>query len=120
MIPINMAFFFQSSSGLARDAHLSQPGGSDRIAAAAGNLERASCRTIPLLEQMEPDVEALLVNRVGQPARLRAAEYYIAAHRRVLQAGGPDPHALARTFGRNRSVARDWQFLRPTRGPRQK
>ena len=39
LIPINLAFFFQNSQ-IARQRLLSQPGGSDRVAAAARSLER--------------------------------------------------------------------------------
>ena len=34
--------------------------------------------TTPILNQLKPDVEALLVNRVGHAHGLRDAEYYIA------------------------------------------
>ena len=72
LIPISLAYFFHSSSANRVVAYYPSPAGAteslldleywDAIAAAN-----------PVLKRMEPDVEALLINRVAKPA-----EYYIA------------------------------------------
>ena len=77
MIPINMAFLFRSSPENRIVALYPSPAGAvesllplDAWAEIAENN--------PTLRQLKPDVEALLVNRVGHAHRLRDAEYYIA------------------------------------------
>ena len=64
----------------------------------------------PVLAGMEPDVEALLVNR-ARGARDSLAR----ADRRLLRAGGPDPHALAGPDGRQGGVGGDRALLRCAR-----
>jgi Family of unknown function (DUF5947) len=77
MIPINMAFLFQSSIENRIVALYPSPAGAvesllplDAWAEIAANN--------PALHQLKPDIEALLVNRVGHAHGLRDAEYYIA------------------------------------------
>lgn len=77
LIPINMAFFFRSST-------------EDRIVALYPSPAGAVESLLPLdawteiveentvLRQLRPDVEALLVNRVGHAHELFRAEYYVA------------------------------------------
>jgi hypothetical protein len=72
LIPIGLAFFFRNSVGGKIMALYPSPGGPIE------SLLDLSCweeivHENPLLEQMEPDVEALLVNRLGQ-----RREYYLA------------------------------------------
>jgi hypothetical protein len=76
MIPINLAFFFQNSLDSRVTALYPSPAG-----ATESLLSLAAWNTIvqsnPALHALEPDVEALLVNRVGQSRGAAAAEYYI-------------------------------------------
>ncbi len=77
LIPISMAFFFHSSID-------------DRIVSLypspAGPVESLLpldawaeiVQQNPVLQQLRPDIEALLVNRVGHAHELSRAEYYIA------------------------------------------
>ena len=65
MVPIEMAFFFNSTPHGKSDRALPQSRRPHRIVAVAGHLGRTSTQTNPILNEMEPDVTALLVNRVG-------------------------------------------------------
>ena len=77
MIPINMAFFFESTPDQRVVALYPSP---------AGPIESLLqfdawtdiVQENPLLGQMESDVEALLVNRIGQARGAGAAEYFVA------------------------------------------
>ncbi|MGA3194095.1 MAG: DUF5947 family protein [Terriglobales bacterium] len=81
LIPINLAFFFRKSA---------LPSGPDSCVSAfypspAGATEsllpleawNSIVQTNPILSALEPDVEALLVNRVGAARGATAPEYYI-------------------------------------------
>lgn len=74
-IPINLAFFFRSSIEGRTIAFYPSPAG-----AVESSLTLGAWNTIvesnPRLHQMQSDVEALLVNRVGRPEN--SAQYYIA------------------------------------------
>jgi hypothetical protein len=77
LIPINMAFFFHCSIDGKMMAFYPSPAGAvesllplEAWSEIAGNN--------PALRQMQPDVEALLVNRVGFTQGTKHAEYYIA------------------------------------------
>ena len=77
MIPINMAFLFRSSIENRIVALYPSPAGAvesllplDAWAEIAENN--------PALHDLRPDIEALLVNRVGHAHGTREAEYYIA------------------------------------------
>ncbi|MFZ0804820.1 MAG: DUF5947 family protein [Candidatus Sulfotelmatobacter sp.] len=76
LIPINLAFFFQNSLTARVGALYPSPAG-----ATESLLPLEAWNHIveynPVLRLMEPDVEALLVNRVGHARHGVAAEYYI-------------------------------------------
>jgi hypothetical protein len=76
LIPINLAFFFQNSMNSRVSALYPSPAGATESLLP---LEAWSSivQSNPELNQLEPDVEALLVNRVGQARESAAAEYYI-------------------------------------------
>jgi hypothetical protein len=77
LIPINMAFFFRSSIEDRMIALYPSPAGAveSLLPLEAWNEIEASH---PALAGLRPDIEALLVNRVGQSRGLASAEYYIA------------------------------------------
>lgn len=77
MIPINMAFFFDSTPDQRMVALYPSPAGPVESLL---RLESWSdiVRDNPALEEMEADVEALLVNRIGQSRGAGRAEYYLA------------------------------------------
>jgi Family of unknown function (DUF5947) len=76
-IPINMAFFFDSTPDQRMIALYPSPAGpiESLLPLDAWN---DIVQENPLLAQMEPDVEALLVNRIAQSRGAGAAEYFIA------------------------------------------
>jgi hypothetical protein len=77
MIPINMAFLFQSSLENRIVALYPSPAGAvESLLPLDAWTEIAEQN--PALHRLKPDIEALLVNRVGHAQRLRCAEYYIA------------------------------------------
>jgi hypothetical protein len=77
LIPINLAFFFQSSQDKRVSAFYPSPAGATESLLPMEAWQRiVQCN--PSLGEMERDVEALLVNRVGQSRGMAAAEYYIA------------------------------------------
>ena len=69
MIPINMAFFFKSSAANKVVALYPSPAGPIESLVPLETWDEIA-RANPSLKTMEPDVEALLVNRTGQ-------EYYL-------------------------------------------
>ena len=71
LIPISMAFFFQSSTAARVVALYPSPAGATESLLDFASWDEIQ-RSNPVLEQMEPDTEALLVNRVRG-----AAEYYL-------------------------------------------
>ena len=77
LIPINMAFFFFSSPAKRVVALYPSPAGATESLLELGAWNDI-VRENPLLETMEPDVEALLVNRLGHMHGQSAAEYYLA------------------------------------------
>jgi hypothetical protein len=77
MIPISMAFFFKSSTEGRTVALYPSPAGAVESLLPL-EAWREIAETNAALKQMRPDVEALLVNRVGQARGLTQAEYYIA------------------------------------------
>jgi hypothetical protein len=77
MIPINMAFLFRSSvEGRIVALYPSPAGAVESLLPldAWADVEEQN----PVLHRLKPDIEALLVNRVGHAHGLRDAEYYIA------------------------------------------
>ena len=76
MIPINMAFFFHSTPDQRVVALYPSPAGpveSQLPLDAWDDIVREN----PPLAKMEPDVEALLVNRIGQSRGAGTAEYFV-------------------------------------------
>jgi Family of unknown function (DUF5947) len=77
LIPISMAFFFRSS---VEDRVI--PLYPSPVGAVESLLPVEAWNDIvkenPVLEELRPDIEALLVNRVGHARDLSAAEYFIA------------------------------------------
>jgi len=79
LIPINMAFFFHSSPAGRIVALYPSPAGATESLLALEAWEEIVEQN-PALREMEPDVEALLVNRIGRMRRDRengAAEYFL-------------------------------------------
>jgi hypothetical protein len=76
LIPISLAFFFESSLNSRVSALYPSPAGATEsllpLEAWTGIVQ-----SNPALRRLEPDVEALLVNRVGQSRGASPAEYYI-------------------------------------------
>jgi hypothetical protein len=75
MIPIDMAFFFRSSPDGRLVAFYPSPAGATESLLSLDSWNDV-VRHNPVLAEMTPDVEALLVNRVGV-ARGIPAQYYI-------------------------------------------
>ena len=76
LIPINLAFFFENSLNSRVTALYPSPAGATEsllpLEAWSGIVQ-----SNPVLRQLEPDVQALLVNRVGQSRGASPAEYYL-------------------------------------------
>jgi hypothetical protein len=77
MIPINMAFFFRSSIEGRMIALYPSPAGAVESLLPLAAWNEIAERNPPLL-QLRPDIEALLVNRVGHAHGMARAEYFIA------------------------------------------
>jgi hypothetical protein len=76
MVPIDMAFFFKSTPhGKVVALYPSPAGPTESLLSLETwvDIEQAN----PILKSMEPDVSALLVNRVGHNRGSVAAEYYV-------------------------------------------
>jgi hypothetical protein len=77
LIPINMAFFFRSSTeGRTVTLYPSPAGAVESLLPLNAWTEIVKENVV--LRELRPDVEALLVNRVGHAHELSRAEYYIA------------------------------------------
>jgi hypothetical protein len=76
LIPINMAFLFRSSPEKRVIALYPSPAGAVESLLSMEAWQEMEQSHAALL-QLKPDVEALLVNRVGQVRGLAQAEYYI-------------------------------------------
>jgi hypothetical protein len=76
MIPINMAFFFYSSPAGKVIASYPSPAGATESLLTLESWEEITQQN-PILKEMETDVEALLVNRVGRVLEQAGAEYYL-------------------------------------------
>jgi len=77
LVPVGMAFFHRSTAaGRVVALYPSPAGATESLLTLEGwqALEAAN----PVLRQLQPDVEALLVNRVGRPGTERAADHFIA------------------------------------------
>jgi hypothetical protein len=76
LIPINLAFFLKNSTDAQVSALYPSPAGATESLLpleAWSSILQAN----PMLSELEADVEALLVNRVGQSRGTTMAEYYI-------------------------------------------
>ena len=76
MMPINMAFFFKSTPlGRVVALYPSPAGATESLLSLDtwGDIVSGN----PALSEMEADVEALLVNRIGYSRGLSSAEYYV-------------------------------------------
>jgi hypothetical protein len=77
MMPINMAFFFESTPHGRMVALYPSPAGATESLLSLDAWEDIVAQN-PALREMESDVEALLVNRLGHARGFSKAEYYIA------------------------------------------
>jgi hypothetical protein len=76
MVPINMAFFFHSSpENRVMAMYPSPAGATESLLSLEAWSEIAAAN--PELKKMEPDVEALLVNRIGHTRGFTHDEYYL-------------------------------------------
>jgi Family of unknown function (DUF5947) len=76
MIPISMAFFFRSTPDARVVAFYPSPAGATESQLPLdtwNDIEEVN----PSLKEMEPDVEALLVNRIGHVRGFATSEYYV-------------------------------------------
>src|SRR5579872_6258857 len=76
LVPISMAFFFRSTPDARVVAFYPSPAGATESLLPLEtwkDIEDAN----PILLQVEPDVEAVLVNRVGHARGFTAPEYYV-------------------------------------------
>jgi hypothetical protein len=77
MMPINMAFFFKSTPKGKVIAMYPSPAGATESLLSLDAWEEISQEN-PILQEMAPDVEALLANRLGYSRGFTRAEYYLA------------------------------------------
>lgn len=77
MMPINLAFFFRSTAeGRVIAMYPSPAGATESLLTLDSWQEIAEAN--PVLDEMEPDVEALLVNRIGHARGFTDPEYFLA------------------------------------------
>jgi hypothetical protein len=76
MVPINMAFFFASTSPARVTALYPSPAGATESLLPLETWDFIADAN-PILRSMEPDVEALLVNRLGPRRGYPADEYFL-------------------------------------------
>lgn len=76
MIPINMAFFYESSVDQRVVALYPSPAGATESLLTFESWKEIVTEN-PVLDTMESDVEALLVNRVGHARGVAASEFYL-------------------------------------------
>ena len=76
MMPINMAFFFRSTPENRVVALYPSPAGATESLLSFENWDEIESENPALLE-MEPDVEALLVNRIGHSRGFAESQYFI-------------------------------------------
>ncbi|MGA7234728.1 MAG: DUF5947 family protein [Bryobacteraceae bacterium] len=76
MMPINMAFFFKSTPQNRMIALYPSAAGATESLLSLDTWEEIEADN-PLLLEIEPDVEALLVNRIGHSRGFTRPEYYI-------------------------------------------
>lgn len=76
-IPINLAFFFRSTPADRVIAMYPSPAGPTESLLQLESWD-AIVRDNPILQGMEPDVEALLVQRIARSHAAESIEYYVA------------------------------------------
>ncbi|MEW6126067.1 MAG: DUF5947 family protein [Acidobacteriota bacterium] len=76
MIPINMAFFFRSTIANRVLAFYPSPAGPTESLLTLEAWQEIVAQN-PILQTMEADVEALLINRLGRERQFAAAQYYL-------------------------------------------
>jgi hypothetical protein len=76
MMPINMAFFFKSTPQGRVIALYPSPAGATESLLSLDTWEQIELEN-PALQEMEADVEALLVNRIGHSRGFANPEYYV-------------------------------------------
>ena len=86
MMPINMAFFFKSTPQGRVIALYPSPAGATESLLSFDTWDEIENEN-PVLLEMEADVEALLVNRIGHARGFTESGILHGADRRVLQAG---------------------------------
>ena len=77
MMPINMAFFFKSTPQSRVIALYPSPAGATESLLSLDSWDEIALEN-PVLLEMEVDVEALLVNRIGHARGFSTPEYYVA------------------------------------------
>jgi hypothetical protein len=77
MMPINMAFFFRNTPQGRIVALYPSPAGATESLLPLDAWDEIEADN-PVLREMEPDVEALLVNRIGSSRGFSRAEYFLA------------------------------------------
>jgi hypothetical protein len=118
LIPINMAFFFESTPAERVVAMYPSPAGPTESLLSFESWSEI-VQANPLLESMRQDTEALLVNRLGERYGYAGAEYYLApidqcyrlvglirAHWRGLSGGTEAWEQIKRFFAELREEAR--------------
>jgi hypothetical protein len=76
LIPINVAFFYRSSASGNVIAMYPSPAGATESQLPLETWEQVAAEN-PVLESMEPDVEALLVNRLGERRGFPVNQYFL-------------------------------------------
>ena len=107
LIPINMAFFYRDTAAGRVVAMYPSPAGATE-SLPDDDAWQELLQNNPLLETLESDVEALLVNRLGERFGFAAAECYLLPIDRCFQLTG-----LVRTHWRGLSGGAEvWEQLR--------
>ena len=111
-IPIGLAFFLPTAPRGGMVALYPSPAGATESELDLDAWEDL-CADNPVLDGLEPDAEALIVNRMSDPPRVRDR-----ADRRVLRARRDDQGELGGDLGRRRAGGGDRRVLRPARRAR--
>lgn len=77
LVPINMAFFYRGGQDGKVTAVYPSPAGATESQLALETWQQIEAEN-PILQSMEPDVEALLVNRLGEQRGFPVNRYYLA------------------------------------------
>ena len=109
-MPINMAFFFYNTAAGKIGAFYPSPAGATESLLSLDAWD-AIVEANPVLRTMQPDVEALLANRLGPHARLCRGRILFGPDRRLFRAGGIDSHPMARPIWRQRSLSASQPIL---------